>query len=155
MSTLTLVHTLISIVALLAGGPLLLAFARGQPRPSLATATIALLVLTSASGYLFPFTRILPSHIVGAISLVVLAIAIGARWGTQLAGGWRRRYAIALSVAIYLDAFVFLVQAFLKIPALKAIAPTQQSPGFVVSQGVLLVAFVFIGRFAARGFARG
>lgn len=154
LQTFTFIHVLISIAALLTGIPLLIAFARGRVRPALASATIVLLVLTSATGFGFPFTKILPSHVFGVLSLAVLAITFWARWKAALAGGWRKAYAISLAIAVYLDAFVFVVQAFLKVPALNALAPTQASPGFAIAQGVLLIAFAAFGFFAARGLGR-
>ncbi|TDU31846.1 hypothetical protein DFR24_1229 [Panacagrimonas perspica] len=154
LQTFTLIHVLISIAAFVTGIPLLMAFARGNARPSLATATIVLLVLTSATGFAFPFTKILPSHVFGVLSLAVLAVTYWARWKASLAGGWRKAYIVTLAVAIYLDAFVFVVQAFLKVPALTAIAPTQQSPGFAIAQGVLLVIFVGLGYAGLRGLGR-
>jgi len=154
LQTFTLIHVLISIAALITGIPLLIAFARGNARPSLATATIVLLVLTSATGFAFPFTKILPSHVFGVLSLAVLAVTWWARWKASLAGGWRKAYVTTLAVAVYLDAFVFVVQAFLKVPALTALAPTQQSPGFAIAQGVLLVTFAGLGYAGLRGFGR-
>lgn len=154
LQTFTLIHVLISIAALITGIPLLIAFARGNARPSLATATIVLLVLTSVTGFMFPFTKILPSHVFGVLSLAVLAVTYWARWKASLAGGWRKAYITTLAIAIYLDAFVFVVQAFLKVPALKAIAPTQESPVFAIAQGVLLVIFVGLGYVGVRGLGR-
>ena len=154
LQTFTLIHVLISVAALLAGIPLLIAFARGNARPALATSTFALLFLTSATGFAFPFTQFLPSHLFGVISLVLLAVTFWARWRAALAGGWRKAYVITLAIAVYLDAFVFVVQAFRKVPVLHALAPTQQSPGFAVAQGVLLLAFVILGYRAVRGMAR-
>lgn len=154
LQTFTLVHVLISIAALLTGIPLLIAFARGSASPGLATSTIVLLFLTSATGFFFPFTKFLPSHLFGVISLVLLAVTFWARWKAALASGWRKAYVVTLAIAVYLDVFVFVVQAFLKIPALKALAPTQQSPGFAVAQGVLLLLFAGLGYAALRGMRR-
>lgn len=154
LQTFTLIHVVISLLALVTGLPLLFAFAKGRLQPALATATIGLLLATSVTGFLFPFVKLLPSHLFGVMSLLALAVTIHARWSKQLAGGWRTAYVGTLAFALYLDAFVAVVQAFLKIPALAAIAPTQQSPGFVIAQGALLVAFVALGLAATRGLRR-
>ena len=88
-------------------------------------------MLTSATGYLFPFTHLLPSQIVGAISLFVLAIAIVARYPQHLKGAWRGIYVVSAMLALYLNCFVLVVQSFLKVPALRAAAPTQKEPPFL------------------------
>lgn len=155
LQTFTLIHVLISVAALLTGIPLLVAFARGHARPSLASATLVLLLLlTSLTGFGFPFAKFLPSHAFGVLSLGLLAVTVWARWKAALAGRWRSAYVITLAIAVYLDAFVFVVQAFLKVPALTALAPTQQSPGFAIAQGVLLLAFAGLGFTAWRGMTR-
>jgi len=102
-------------------------------------------ILTSITGYFFPLDKILPSHIVGAISLVVLAVAAIAFYQYRLAGSSRGIYVITALIALYLNVFVLVVQGFLKVPALKALAPTQSEPPFVVAQGVVLLAFIAIG----------
>jgi hypothetical protein len=99
-------------------------------------------VLTSVSGFFFPFHGFLPSHGVGIISLLVLAVAIFARYGRHLAGGWRRTYAITAMIALYLNVFVLIVQAFRKVPALEAMAPTQSEPPFKITQLVVLLIFI-------------
>ena len=117
--------------------------------------TVVFLVITAATsltGFGFPFEHLLPSHIVGAISLLVLAAAIVARYPRHLVGGWARVYAIGAVVALYLNVFVLVVQAFLKSPALNALAPTQSEPPFLVVQLVVLMLFVGFGIVAARRF---
>jgi hypothetical protein len=109
-------------------------------------------VLTSVTGYLFPFHKLLPSHIVGAISLAILALCIYARYGRKLAGGWNRRYAITAVIALYLNVFVLVAQLFQKVPALRTLAPTQSERPFLITQTVILLAFVVIGILAATRF---
>jgi hypothetical protein len=89
------------------------------------------------------------------ISLVVLAIAILARYAFHLAGGWRRIYVISAVIALYLNVFVLVVQSFLKVPALKALAPTQKEPPFLVAQLVVLALFLMLGIFAVKRFRNG
>jgi uncharacterized membrane protein len=113
---------------------------------------LATTVLTNGTGFLFPFDHLLPSHKVGIISLVVLAFAILARYAFHLEGAWRRIYVISSVLALYLNCFVAVVQAFLKVPALKALAPTQKEPPFLVAQLLVLVIFVGIGFVATKKF---
>jgi hypothetical protein len=90
------------------------------------------------TGFGFPLDHLLPSHKVGIISLVVLAVAILAQHGMQLAGRWRRVYMVSAAIALYLNIFVGVTQAFLKIPALTALAPTQAEPPFAIVQLAVL-----------------
>lgn len=154
LQTYTLIHVLISLAALFTGLPLLFGWKAGKALPGLASATLVLLLLTSATGFGFPFIKFLPSHAFGILSLGLLAVTIYARWSRQLAGSWRTAYGATLATAIYLDAFVALVQAFLKIPALHALVPSDQSPGFALGQGLLLIVFLVLGIAAVRGLRR-
>ena len=113
---------------------------------------LATTVLTSLSGFAFPVDHLLPSHIVGIISLVVLAVVIPARYVTHLAGAWRWIYVVGAALALYLNVFVAVVQAFLKVPALKALAPTQKEAPFLVAQVVVMVLFIVLGIFAVKNF---
>ena len=109
-------------------------------------------VATNVTGFGFPFHKLLPSHAIGGISLVVLAIAIIARYARHLVGPWRRVYVISALIALYFNVFVFIVQLFEKVPALRALAPTQSEPPFLVAHVVVMVLFVVLGIFAAKGF---
>jgi hypothetical protein len=109
------------------------------------TTTIA----TSVSGFLFPFFTLLPSHIVGVISLLVLAVAVWARYPKRLAGTAGSIYAATAVLALYLNVFVLVVQLFLKIPSINALAPTQSEPPFAVTQGLVFLAFALLGYKAA------
>ena len=91
-------------------------------------------------------------HIVGIISLVVLAATLWALYVRHLAGAWRWIYVSTAVLALYLNVFVGVVQAFLKFPFLKALAPTQTEPPFVIAQAAVLVLFVVLGILAARSF---
>ena len=104
---------------------------------------------TSVTGRELPVEHLLPSHIVGALSLGVLAVAICARYSRHLLGPWRWIYAITAVIALYFNVFVLVVQLFLKVPALKASAPTQTEPPFLVAQSCVLVLFVVLGAVAA------
>jgi len=113
---------------------------------------LATTALTSLTGFGFPFEHLLPSHILGVLSPVTLAIATPARYVFHLAGSWRATYVIAASVALYFNCFVLVAQAFLKAPALHAVAPTGKEPPFLIAQLILLVIFVGLTIGATRKF---
>jgi magnesium-transporting ATPase (P-type) len=94
----------------------------------------------------------LPSHGVGIVSLLVLAVAVLARYAFHLAGAWRRTYVVTALIALYLNVFVLIAQAFQKVPALKAMAPMQSEPPFLVTQLVDMMLFVVFTIVAARRF---
>jgi hypothetical protein len=106
-------------------------------------------VATSLTVFFFPFRCFTPAFITCVVSLLVLAVAIFAFYARKLAGAWRKTYVFSAVLALYLNVFVLVVQAFLKIPALKSIAPTQDAPIFKLTQLVVLVAFVALGIAAA------
>ena len=151
MSTFTQVHVVISLIGICSG--LVVAFGLlAAKRLDAWTALFLVSVLTSVTGFMFPFHGFLPSYGVGAISMVALAIAIFARYGRHLAGGWRRTYAITAMTSLYLNVFVLIVQLFEKVPALKALAPTQSEPPFKITQLTVLVLFVVLTIIAAKRF---
>ena len=149
LATYTLIHSLIAVVGIASGLVVVFGWLAGKALPRWTATFLATTVATSVTGYGFPFEHLLPSHVVGAISLVVLAVAIAARYAFHLRGAWRRVYVIAAVIALYLNVFVGVVQSFLKVPVLRALAPKQTEPPFVVSQGVVLVAFIVLAVVAA------
>jgi hypothetical protein len=108
--------------------------------------------LTSVTGFGFPFEHLLPSHILGIMSLALLALAIPARYVFHLAGPWRWIYVVGSATALYFNVFVLIVQSFQKSPALHALAPTQKEPPFLVAQLVALLAFATVTVFATLRF---
>jgi len=106
-------------------------------------------VATSATGFFFPFHGLTPAIVVGLISVVLLAIAVVARYARHLAGAWRWIYVVTAMISLYLNVFVLVVQLFQKVPALKALAPTQSEPPFAVTQLVVLALFVLLTIIAA------
>jgi hypothetical protein len=111
-------------------------------------------ILTSATGFLFPFEGFKPSYVIGGLSLVLLAIACVALYGMKLSGAWRWIYAVTALLSLYLNVFVLVIQSFLKIPALTAVAPGNppSGPVFGVVQGIVLVFFVLMIIGAVRRF---
>ena len=150
---LTTIHTLISFVAIALGIVAVRGLFRPAP-PGWTTWFIAAAAATSLTGFLFPFIGVTPAFAVGIVACLVLAVVIAARWAYGLAGRWRAAYAIGLVVSLYLLVFVTIAQAFAKIPALNALAPTGSEPAFAVAQAVCLVVFVVIGFRAVRGKGR-
>jgi hypothetical protein len=140
--TFTLLHVLISLVGIGSGFFVVLGFLSGRRLNGCTALFLATTVLTSVTGFGFPFSHLLPSHIIGIISLVILAIAIPARYLFQLSGVWRGVYVIGSTLALYFNVFVLVVQAFRRVPALKAVAPTQTEPPFLVAQLFFLLIFV-------------
>lgn len=147
--TYTLVHTVISLVGIASGLAVLYRLLLGQGLDIWNTIFLASTVLTSVTGFGFPFTRLLPSHTLGIMSLIVLAAALAALYVFHLRGVWRWVYIGTALFALYLNCFVGVVQAFLKIPALKALAPTQTEGPFLTAQFLLLVLIIVAGVLAA------
>jgi hypothetical protein len=145
----TIVHTLISLVGIFSGLVVMFGMLAGKRLDGWTKWFLTTTVLTSVTGFFFPFHGFTPAYPVGAVSLVVLALAIFARYYRQLAGPWRWLYVIGAMIALYLNVFVGVVQAFLKIPALHAMAPTQTEPPFQITQLVTLGLFVLLTIVAA------
>lgn len=152
MDLLTFVHVLLSLIGIAAGLIVFLGFIADAEMPALTAVFLATTVLTSATGFAFPFSKLLPSHIVGIISLVVLAAALYALYVARLSGSWRWIYVVTASFALYLNVFVLIVQLFQKVPALHAVAPTQSETPFVAAQGLTLAIFIALGFLAVRRF---
>jgi hypothetical protein len=154
ISTYTLLHVLLSLVGIVSGVVVLRGLLAGKRLDGWTIVFLASAAATSVTGFGFPVDHLMPSHIVGVISLVALGIAIAGRYAFHLLGVWRQIYVIGAMIALYLDVFVGVVQAFEKIPALKAIAPKQSEPPFVLTQLLVLSLFVVLTIRAAKGFRR-
>lgn len=148
----TIFHVALSLIGILAGFVVAYGLLTANRLDVWTKVFLWTTVLTSVTGYFFPVHKLLPSHILGAISLVVLALCIYARYSRKLVGGWSRTYAITAVMALYLNVFVLVVQLFEKVPALHALAPTQTEEPFKITQLVVWLAFVVIGILAATRF---
>ncbi len=142
MALLVFVHVLISLIGIVTGLAVAYGWVTVKRLPGWTAAFLVSTILTSATGFILPFERFLPSHAFGILSLIVLAIAVFALYRQRLAGWWRAAYLISAALALYLNIFVLIVQMFLKIPALNALAPTQSEPPFLIAQLGNLVAFL-------------
>jgi hypothetical protein len=152
VQTFTVLHVIISLVGIGTGFVVVWGMLNANRLPVWTAVFLVTTVLTSVTGFFFPFEKLMPSHIVGAISLVVLAVSLFALYGFHLAGAWRWIYVVTAVVALYLNTFVLVVQMFLKIPPLTALAPTGSEPPFAVAQLLVLVAFIVLGVLAVRKF---
>jgi hypothetical protein len=150
--TFTAVHVLLSLIGIVAGFVVMVGLLRGTELRDWTAVFLVTTVATSVTGYGFPVDRLLPSHVVGALSLVVLAIAIVALYGLHLRGIWRSVYVMCAALALYFNVFVGVVQAFLRIPALHALAPQQSEPPFVIAQLIVLAGFIVLTILAVKRF---
>jgi MFS family permease len=82
----------------------------------------------------------------------VLAAAIVALYVYRLAGPWRWIYVAGAVLALYLNIFVGIVQAFQKLPFLQPLAPSQSEPPFLVTQLVVLAIFILPGVMGVKRF---
>jgi hypothetical protein len=144
LATFTLAHVIISLIGIGSGIVVMFGLFGSNRMPGLTATFLLLTILTSATGFLFPFTQLLPSHMVGILSLVLLAVACIALYGMKLSGAWRWIYVVTAMASLYLNVFVLIIQGFLKIPVLHALAPSvpPAEPPFAIAQGVVLLFFV-------------
>jgi hypothetical protein len=154
LSAFTMLHVIISLIGIVSGIVVLFGLLGSHRMPGWTALFLLTTILTSATGFGFPFTQLLPSHMIGILSLVLLAIACIALYGMKLTGAWRWIYAVTAMIALYLNIFVLIIQGFLKIPALTALAPGNPPSGsvFAVVQGLVLVVFVIVIVGAVRRF---
>ncbi len=147
----TIVHVILSLAGIATGLVAIFALA-GNKLSGLTGFFLATTALTNITGFLFPFHGMTPAIVLGILSMIVVLLAAIALYGGKLAGGWRGTYVVCASLALYFNVFVLFAQLFAKVPALKAIAPTQSSPAFGATQLVVLVAFIVLAIRSFRGF---
>jgi hypothetical protein len=154
LSTFTTVHVIISLIGIAAGLIVMFGLLGSNRMPGMTALFLLFTILTSATGFLFPFEGFKPSYAVGALSLVLLAIACIALYGMKLSGAWRWIYVVTAMISLYLNIFVLVIQCFLKVPELHKLAPGEPpgGPVFGVVQGVVLVFFVLVIIGAVRRF---
>jgi len=149
MSTLVLVHVVISLIGIVAGLVVMFAMLDSNRMAGLTAIFLIFTILTSATGFIIPpflTDKFLPSHAIGILSLILLAIACFALYSQNLSGMWRWVYVVTALVSLYLNTFVLVIQSFLKIPALSAMAPGNppSGPVFAVVQLIVLAFFAFM-----------
>ncbi len=144
LSAFTMLHVVISLIGIVSGLAVLSGLFGSRAMPGMTALFLLTTILTNATGFLFPFEKLLPSHIIAALSLVLLLIACIALYGMKLSGAWRWIYVVTAMIALYFNVFVLVIQSFLKVPALTALAPGNppSGPVFAVAQGIVLLFFV-------------
>jgi uncharacterized membrane protein SirB2 len=152
IATFTFVHVALSLVGIGSGFVVMSGLLSGRAREGWTALFLVTTVATSVTGFGFPFDHLLPSHMVGIVSLVVLAVAILARYGQHLEGAWRWTYVVCAAAALYLNVFVGVAQAFMKVSALHALAPQQTEAPFLVAQVIVLALFIVLAVLAAKRF---
>jgi hypothetical protein len=146
------IHVALSLIGIVSGLVVLYGLLSGTAFGGWTALFLATTILTSVTGFpLAPF-GFDPPRAVGTLSLILLAIAVGAYYLFHLAGFWRWVYVVTATTALYLNCFVLVFQGFLKVPALHDLAPTQSEPPFLVAQSAVLILFVVLGFFAVRKF---
>jgi hypothetical protein len=152
MSPFTVFHVVISLIGIVSGLVVLFGMISGK-RLDLWTGLFLLTtVATSVTGFFFPYHGFTPAIGVGILSLVLLALAIMARYRRHLARGWRKTYVITSVIALYFNVFVLIAQLFEKVPSLHALAPKGSEPPFLVTQVIVMVIFIALGIAAVKGF---
>jgi len=152
LSAFTFFHVVISLVGIASGFVVVYGLLTSKRLDGWTALFLSTTIATSVTGFLFPVHHFMASHAVGIVSLIVLTFSVLARYRFRLEGGWRRTYAVTAVIALYLNCFVLIVQLFLKVPALKELAPTQTEPPFVIAQSAALLLFTFLGIRAAMKF---
>jgi len=152
MSTLTMVHVSLSLIGIATGFLVIFQMIGGKALGGLNTIFLVSTILTSVTGFFFPITKITPGLVIGAISLVVLAIALFALYSKKLAGGWRTFYVVTAVIAQFFNVLVLIVQSFMKIRVLHAMAPTGEEAIVKIVQVCALVLLIVLGVIAARKF---
>jgi hypothetical protein len=154
LATFTTAHVAISLIAIVAGLVVMGGMLGSNRQPALTAIFLLFTILTSATGFLFPFNGVTPGDIIGALSLVLLAIACIALYAMKLSGAWRWIYVLTALLSLYFNVFVLVIQSFLKIPALTALAPGNppSGPVFAVLQGLVLLFFILVIIGAVRRF---
>lgn len=152
MTIFTAVHVLLSLVGIASGLVVLFGLYTANPMNAWTLLFLATTLATSVTGFLFPFHGFTPALGVGILSMFILTATIAARYAFHLAGAWRSIYVAGAVAALYFNSFVLVAQAFLKVPALHALAPTGTGPAFALAQGVVLVFYGVSGFLAVKGF---
>ena len=152
LSTYTTLHVIISLIGIGSGLVLLFGLLNGKLLNLWNGLFLTTTILTSVTGFFFPYTKITPGIIVGILSLIVLAIALLALYVGHLQGAWRLTYAITALIALYFNIFVLIAQLFAKVPVLHALAPTQTEAPFKIAQLLLLILFIVLITLVAKKF---
>jgi len=149
---LTRFHVILSLAGIVSGIVVVLAMLRAHVLPVMTSIFLTTTMATSVTGFLFPIAAFGPPEIVGVISIIILGLAMLALYVYRLAGSWRMIYVVSAVLALYLNVFVGVVQAFQKVPFFHALAPTQKEAPFAIAQAAVLLVFAALGAAAAKKF---
>jgi hypothetical protein len=152
LETFTILHVVIGLIAIVTGFVVVIGMIDGKRLPGWTALFLLTTVLTSLTGFLFPFGGITPGIIVGILSSVLLVAALFALYIRHLTHAWRWIYALTAIAALYLNVFVSIAQAFQKIPFIRALAPTQSEAPFLIIQGLALGIVTVLGILAVMRF---
>ena len=152
MNTYTLFHVLLSLVGILSGLVVLYGLLNAQRLPAWTQLFVWTTVATTLTGFGFPFNGFTPAIGTGIVSTLVLIFLLVALFAKKLIGPWRTVYVITAVISLYLNVFVLIVQLFLKVPALHALAPQGKEPPFAIAQGIALLFFIVAGYLAVKRF---
>jgi hypothetical protein len=144
MTPFTFFHVLLSLIGIFTGLIAVFGMIAGKRLDGWTAIFLLTTALTSITGFFFPFHKLLPSHILGIVSLFVLAFTIPARYFKHLEGAWRKVYVITASIALWLNVFVLVAQLFMKVPSLHAMARNGNEPPFLISQVVVMAVFIVL-----------
>jgi hypothetical protein len=145
----TLLHVVFTLIAIGSGLIAVGGMFASHRLPGTSALFLFTTILTSVTGFLFPIHGFTPALGVGIVSCIILAVALFAYYGKHLTGAWRWIYVVTAVASLYLNVFVLVVQSFIKVAALNALAPTQSEPPFVIAQIAVLLIFILIGIAAA------
>ena len=154
LSTVTAFHVVVSLIGIASGLVVLSGLLKSRMMPGMTALFLFSTILTNATGFMFPLAQLLPSHMIAILSLILLAIACIALYGMKLSGAWRSIYVVTAMASLYLNIFVLVIQSFMKIGPLHALAPSvpPSEPPFAITQGIILVLFIIAIAMAARRF---
>jgi hypothetical protein len=152
ITTFAFIHVAISLIGIFSGLVVLWGLLIGKRTNGWTALFLISTVATSVTGFMFPYKGFTPGIGLGILSMIVLVIAIVARYSRHLEGGWRKAYVINAVIALYFNVFVLIAQLFEKVPALHALAPTGSEPTFAIAQGIVMVIFIVLGVYAVKGF---
>ncbi len=151
----TILHVIISLIAIASGLVVLYGMFGSRRVPGWTALFLLATILTSITGFLFPIRGFTPALGTGIVSMLLLAFALFALYRNRLLGAWRPVFVATAIAALYLNVFVLIVQSFLKLPRLHALAPTQSEPLFLIAQAAALLLFIVMGAIAVLKFRPG
>jgi hypothetical protein len=149
LNALTIFHVALSLIGIGSGVVAIYGLLKAETSSRWTPAFLTTTTATSLRGFLFPFHGVTPAQVLGFLSLIAVMIASLSIYRYHLQGIWRRTYAVTAVTALYFNVVVLVVQTFRRVPALRAMAPTESEPPFQITQLAVLLLFAAIGIHAA------